>query len=343
MTLEEIIKELQNNSTYNFLNDNPHLGDHNALITVGGSHAYGTNTKDSDLDIRGVALNSKEDILLGKDFKTFDHSETDTVIYSFNQFIKLLRNVNPNTIEMLGNREENILYTSKIGNELLSNRNMFLSKIAVNSFGGYANQQLRRLDNKAVRTVSQEEREQHILETIKFASVSFAQRYFDMSSDSINLYVDKAIQEGYFTEIFMDVSLKHYPLRDYVGMWNELKTIVSSYSKLGKRNQHAADHKHLGKHMMHLIRLYLMAFDILEKKEIITYREKEHDYLMSIRNGVYLDKDDKPIPEFFDIVSKYETRLKYDAENTDLPATPNQDAINEFLISVNERIVYDKV
>ena len=29
--------------------------------------------------------------------------------------------------------------------------------------------------------------------------------------------------------------------------------------------------------MMHLVRLYLMCFDILEHGAIITYREKEHD------------------------------------------------------------------
>ena len=43
---------------------------------------------------------------------------------------------------------------------------MFLLKKAVNSFGGYANSQLRRLDNKAVRLVEQEQREKHILNSI---------------------------------------------------------------------------------------------------------------------------------------------------------------------------------
>lgn len=38
----------------------------------------------------------------------------------------------------------------------------------------------------------------------------------------------------------------------------------------------------LGKHMAHLIRLYMMCIDILEKEEIITCRDKEHDLLMSI-------------------------------------------------------------
>ena len=40
----------------------------------------------------------------------------------------------------------------------------------------------------------------------------------------------------------------------------------------------------LGKHMMHLVRLYLMCLDILEKEEINTYRENDIPFLMNIRN-----------------------------------------------------------
>lgn len=78
----------------------------------------------------------------------------------------------------------------------------------------------------------------------------------------------------------MDLSLKHYPLRDYRSMWNEMNSIVRDYDKLGKRNKHAIEHAKLSKHMMHLVRLYLMAFDILEKGEIHTYRKQDLPFLM---------------------------------------------------------------
>ena len=60
---------------------------------------------------------------------------------------------------------------------------------------------------------------------------------------------------------------------------------------------------------------------------------------MEIRNGKFLDKDSHPVPEFYDLVSKYEQRLEYAAENTSLPEKPDYEAINDFLMSVNERIV----
>lgn len=253
--------------------------------------------------------------------------------------ITLLSNCNPNTIEILGLKPEHYLYVSPVGQELLDNAHMFLSKKCVQSFGGYANSQLRRLDNKAVRLVGQTERENHILNSIKNAFTTFPDKYFSFKEDDIKLYVDKAVQEDYDTEIFMDINLKHYPLRDYKSMWSEMNNIVKDYSKIGKRNKHAIEHEKLGKHMMHLVRLFYTCFNILENERIITYRKEEHDLLMDIRNGKYLDENRQPIPDFFELVDKLEKRLEYDKKNTSLPDNPDYNRINDFVISVNERIV----
>ncbi len=310
---------------------------------LSGSYGYGINKETSDLDIRGITLNTKREILTGEKFEQFVEETTDTTIYSFNKIIKLLTNCNPNTIEILGLKPEHYLYLSSIGKELLENKNLFLSKLAVNSFAGYATAQLRRLDNKAVRDVNQEQREIHILNSIKNASFNFKEKYFYFDDDNIKLYIDKAIQEEYDTEIFMDINLKHYPLRDYKSMWSEMSNIVKDYGKIGKRNSNAAEHNKLGKHMAHLIRLYYMCFDILEKKEIITYREKERDLLLEIRNGKFLDNNKQPLPEFYDFLTELEKRLEYDKENTDLPELPDYERIKDFVSDVNERIIYQEI
>lgn len=342
MTLEILQKEIQTQA-YSFLKTNEHLGQNIILLGLGGSHAYGTNVETSDLDIRGVALNKKHEILLGRPFEQVLDEPTDTTIYSFNKIVTLLQNCNPNTIEILGLKDEHYLYLSSIGRELLNNKHLFLSQKAAQSFGGYATAQFRRLDNKAARLVGQEQRERHILNSIENARYTFDERYFEYPEDAIRLYIDKSIQEGYDTEIFMDVNLKHYPLRDYKAMWSEMHNIVKDYAKIGKRNAHAIEHNKLGKHMMHLVRLYLMCFDILEKGEINTYREVEHDWLMEIRNGRYLDENRQPIPEFFEMVDELETRLKYAKENTSLPEKPNYKEIDEFVMSINERVVLGEI
>ena len=337
------IKSKIDSREYDFLRTNEYLGPNIILLTLGGSHAYGTATENSDLDVRGCALNSKMQILTNENFEQFTNDATDTVIYSFNKLISLLSNCNPNTIEILGCRPEHYLFLNKIGQELLDHSHLFLSKKAVQTFGGYANAQLRRLDNKAVRLVNQSQREQHILNSIMNAYHTFPGKYFGFPDDSIKLYIDKSHQEEYDTEIFMDVNLHHYPLRDYKSMWSEMNNIVKDYSKIGKRNKHAIEKNKLGKHMMHLVRLYYMCFDILENERIVTYREKEHDLLMDIRNGKYLDENKQPVPEFFDMVNELEKRMEYAKKNTGLPDIPNYKEINEFVASVNERVVRGEV
>ena len=338
MKLDEIKAKLET-AEYDFLRYNEHLGRNIILLGLGGSHAYGTETETSDLDVRGCALNSKSEILCNENFEQVTDILTDTTVYSFTKLIQLLTDCNPNTIEILGLKPEHYLYLSDIGREMLDNRKMFLSRKAISSFSGYATAQFRRLDNKSARLTEQAIQEKHILGSIENAAKSFRDMYFEYPEDAIRLYIDKAVSSGLETEIFMDITLKHYPLRDYKDMWNRMNDIVRDYAKVGKRNQNAISHNKLGKHMMHLIRLYLMCIDILEKGEIITYREAEHDLLMSIRNGAFLDGNRQPTDEFFEMVEDYKKRLDYAAENTSLPENPDYEAIREFTMYVNERAV----
>ena len=229
--LMEKIKQLLKTEEYDFLRTDPHLGNNIILLTLGGSWAYGTNIETSDIDIRGIALNSKEELLTNINFEQRVNEATDTTIYSFNKIISLLSNVNPNTIEILGCKPEHYLYLSPIGKELLDNKDMFLSKRCVHAFAGYANAQLRRLDNKANRLVDQSAQEKHILNSIENARYSYPSRFFSYPSDAIKLYTDVSHQDDLDMEIYMDINLKHYPLRDYKGMWADMNNIVKEYSK----------------------------------------------------------------------------------------------------------------
>ena len=279
-------------------------------------------------------------MLGGSNFEQVVNEATDTTIYSLNKIIGLLANSNPNTIELLGLKPEHYLYLAPIGQELLDNRQMFLSKRALYSFGGYATAQLRRLDAKSMRTLEQAQQEKHILNSITTASYVWPEKYQCFcENDFVNLYLDDSAQDDYDKEIFMDIHLTHYPLRDYKSMWSDMKNILSDYSKIGQRNKKAIEHGKIAKHMMHLIRLYLMCIDILEKEEIITYREADLEYLLSIRYGKFLDENGHPIEGFYDIINEFERRMNYAAENTSLPDKPNHKKIKEFQMDVNERIV----
>ena len=125
----EKIKRIVENTEYDFLRNNEYLNNNIVMLGLGGSYAYGTNNEDSDLDLRGIALNKIEDLLLGNDFEQVVDVITDTTIYSLKKAFTLLRHCNPNTIEILGLSDEQIIINSDIWREIVKNIHIFLSKI----------------------------------------------------------------------------------------------------------------------------------------------------------------------------------------------------------------------
>lgn len=339
MDYEKILKREE----YQFIKTNEHLGRQVILLGLAGSYSCGTNNENSDIDIRGIALNRKSDLIGLTEFEQYVDHKTDTTIYSFHKIINLLLSCNPNTIELLGLRPEHYLYLNEIGKSLIENRNLFLSQRAVQSFGGYADAQLRRLQNALARdSYPQSEKEQHILNSVRNAMYDFKRRYEKFENGSLKIYIDQSRNPELDTEIFIDANLTHYPLRDYKNIWNEMNNIVKDYDKIGKRNK-KKDDSHLNKHAMHLIRLFMMAIDILEKGEIRTYRDREHKLLMEIRNGKFQKEDGNFCPEFYELLTDYEKKLEAAAKHTILPEKPDTEAVQKFVMQINERVVRDEI
>ena len=114
---------------------------------VGGSHLYGTNTNDSDLDIRGICIPPKN-VLLDPfhNFKVKDSFEgEDKQVYDLGAFIKLCADNNPNLLEMLWTPSKLTLTWTPAWGMLVNNRDLFLSKNIKHRFLGYAIAQLKAL------------------------------------------------------------------------------------------------------------------------------------------------------------------------------------------------------
>lgn len=342
MELDQI-KEMINGEDYSFLRTNPHLSGRLMFLTLGGSHAYGTDVETSDVDVRGCAMNSKSDLLGLSNFEQVVNTQTDTTIYSFNKLIGLLLNCNPNTIEMLGCKPEHYFYISDAGRMMLDNASLFLSQRAAYSFGGYATQQLRRLQNALARDrLPQAEREEHIRSALERSLHEFTSRYSGLGQDGINLYTDVSMRDDLDREIFCNVSLQKFPARGLGVMANMLSDVLRDYEKLNHRNR-KKDDNHLNKHAMHLIRLYLMCLDILEKGEINTYRYNDREFLLSVRRGQFQKEDGSYMPEFFEMINDYEKRLAYAKANTSLPEHPNMKKVEEFVVEINTMSLADEV
>jgi len=121
--------------------------EHTLVVEVEfGSILYGTSTPDSDVDIRGIVLPTKQEILLGKIPKVvttpkseFD-DELDVEYYSLHHFIWMACRGEVVALDMLHVPNENLVKSSKVWKDLVSKRDMFYTK-SMKAITGYLKKQ----------------------------------------------------------------------------------------------------------------------------------------------------------------------------------------------------------
>jgi uncharacterized protein len=128
------------------------------LIGLAGSHGYGLNRPESDLDYRGVFIapksyyfgfNKVEQKDGGWDTEPgifdFLNGEKDTVIYELKKFVQLLAGANPNILELLWLKQYPV--KTEVGELLLQHREIFLSKRVKHTYSGYAFAQIKKIES----------------------------------------------------------------------------------------------------------------------------------------------------------------------------------------------------
>lgn len=336
MNKKDILNKLKEKE-YDFLRNNKRLGNNIILLVLGGSRAYGVDDENSDIDIRGITLDCKED-LLGRVFvsennphEIIEDKETDTVIYTLSKFIELAAKGNPNILEMLGVREDDILYVSPLGRKILDNKHLFYSKKAVYSLGGFGEMQLRRMENAIAHDrAPQARREEHLQKSVeRFLTAARGMFTPYGKNDIIELRIKQSDKEEYDKEIFVDLSFKDYPLRDLHSIIKEMTDICRTYDTLGHKNSKKDDY-HINKHAMHLVRLYIMGIEFIETGELHTHLMHEEDVnlLKSIKNGKFMLADGSYDKSFFEILDKLKIRYNRAIEECTLPEYCDKKALS---------------
>ena len=324
-------KEELKKPEYKFLWENEHLGNNIILLALGGSHAYGTNTPTSDLDIRGIAIEKPEEIIGYHKFEQFINEETDSTIYGFNKMVHLLTQNNPNIVEIIGLNPDQYLYVSKLGQELLDHKDLFLSQRCFYTFGGYARANLKRLENALARdNYPEDKKNEHISISLQSALSNFNNQH-NTDINPAFAYVD----DGGKLRYKLDIDIESGDFEDF---YATVSNTTRNYKELLNRNR-KKDDLHLNKHACHLVRLYSMCLDMLEKGQIKTFRDEDHDLLMDIRNGKYMGEDGNMKPEFYTMVKEIEDKCKAALKTTKLPEKPDMKKNEEWVISVNKRII----
>ena len=124
-------------------------------VTLHGSQAYGLNNELSDTDVKGIVVPPRE--VENDLFHRFEQAENhpfveeklghmrnpknpkfESVLYSLKKFMILAANVNPNIVELLWTDPDDQFVFKHPMEELMANRDVFLSSKAKFTFSGYA-------------------------------------------------------------------------------------------------------------------------------------------------------------------------------------------------------------
>lgn len=325
LKIKEVLQRPEYDSIRNFIENDKRVSKV-LFLCFGGSYSYGTNNASSDIDVRGVFIPSTDALLGFSSFDVYEDKKTDTVLYSLPKFIKLASDCNPNVLEMLFCNEDDYLFLSPEGKILYSNRNLFLTKRAYYTFGHYAFSQLSKIEE----ATSEEGKKIMLCETpeerIDDAILSLILKY-DLNENDL-----KRNEDGTF-----DVCIKGYSFKQYRAFAeNFVHDIerIGHLKELGSKNKKKEEK--VDKHMMHLIRLYFMALEILTDNTLHTYRGNidEHNLLMDIRNGKYRNESGQIIDSFYELVKNLKEKSDLAFKNSNLTLRVEQSEVFKLYASI---------
>lgn len=113
--------------------------------TVAGSHAYGTNTPESDVDVRGVFQMPIRDLVaLNRVHDRAADESSDTEFHELEKFFHELVKCGPNVLELLWMPEDCVRLVTPKMQRIIDSRDLFISQKCFHSFQGYAHAQIKR-------------------------------------------------------------------------------------------------------------------------------------------------------------------------------------------------------
>ena len=128
-------------------------------VAIYGSRAYGLDVPESDLDLKGVFIPARDDLLGYRDLPPEQlefspsravpgrlHGPHDAAIFSLRRLCQLGAACNPNIVEMLFVEPRHVVKITPLGERIRDLGPLFLSQRARQTFGEYARSQLRRLE-----------------------------------------------------------------------------------------------------------------------------------------------------------------------------------------------------
>ena len=332
---------------------------------VSGSHAYGLQHKDSDVDLRGVFVMPKTEFYGLAQIEQVSDERNDEVYYELKKFMDMLVKNKPNFLEILETPTDCIRYQHPLFDKIKLED--FLSKQAKQTFAGYAISQIKKargLKKKIVNPMTE-----HRKSVLEFCYVQQGQGSVPLlqflAKNNFRHKDCGLVNVAHMKGIF---ALFHNPTLNYQGIIKSKKSNDICLSSIPKKEQPIGvmyfnkdgysvyckedtqywewvNHRNQAryqntmqhgksydaKNMMHTFRLLHMAEEIAQTGTFQVRRTDDKDFLWKIRTGEF---------QYDDLVKIAEAKIleiNEIFEQCSLPEVANVEKTNELLLEIRDK------
>ena len=302
-----------------------------------GSHLYDTNTENSDIDIKGIFLPTKDQILLNNIPKSVSYKtkkgdgkntkdDIDIEVYSLHYFFKLASEGQTVALDMLHASLLWPFYTSNIWHEIWNNKEIFHSK-SLAAFVGYARRQAAKYGIRGSRLNTAKKVIEFLEETNK------TDKFYKVESRLKDVW--EVLPEEEHIHFLETEKPKIYQVcgkkfQETVKVEYVLNILKKFYDQYGERARLAQQNKGIDwKALSHALRAAAQMKELL-LQNTITFPRPEAEYLKEVKKGRIEYK--KVIEELEKLMSQCEEL----AVNSKLPEKVNRRKIDRFL----KRLLY---
>ena len=286
-----------------------------------GSHLYGTNTLNSDLDYKGVFLVDLEDVLINNVPKNYKkttgnnnskntNEDIDIEFYSLHYFLQLGYKGETCFIDMVHCPESMLINNSDIWQFIRKNRSLFYTK-NLKSLVGYCRCQAAKYGVRGSR-LNDAKRVIDFLLSVSPRAKYLEDVWGDLpEGEHIKKIIIENVAEGVNPKAY-DVCGRKFMFRTPIYM--ALDSIQHFHDNYGHRARMAAENKGIDwKAISHAFRAVYQLREILSTGDLI-YPLQEQDFLTKVKLGQFHYKNDgiaEQLDKQLDLVNELSNKSTY--------------------------------
>lgn len=255
------------------------------FMSFHGSHLYGLDRPESDIDVKAIYAPSKVDLLLGKTTKTYnyknDELDIELELKSLPSFLLSAESCDTNCIDLLHSPADMVLVETDMWRSIKTHKHLLYSK-TMKGMVGYIKTHTHKYSNKIDRLV---EMKNLLAEASKYKTNDLISALANNLQNTYKYIRNVTVVTGH-EQKYLEVCGKKY-----IHTWSVVELTDALHREIGRYGKRTEDGEMKGldtKSLSHALRV------LVELKELILTRNisfplKEADYIKAVKTGKVTD------------------------------------------------------